>query len=115
MERVWLFDFDTLTWSPRKCSNGRTDWIFGHAINRGPCMYALGMHGKEDQPGPCQVSFAPVPAFEIWWEPESSGMPQTAAPMLWLWAYTAEMSSMASPATARKALHVVPRRLDDLW
>ena len=64
MERVWLFDFETLTWSARKCSNGRTDWIFGHAIKRGPCMYALGMHGKEDQPGPCQVSPATGPAVE---------------------------------------------------
>ncbi len=81
MECVWLFDFDSLTWSARKCSNGCTDWIFGHAIKRGACMYALGMHGKEDQPGPCQVSSASVPAvLRAWWDPEFMGMPQVAGP-----------------------------------
>ena len=82
MERVWLFDFDTLTWSAKKCSSGRKDWIFGHAIKHGPAMYALGMHGREDQPGPCQVSLPAVPAFlRAWRDPESFGMPRVAGPV----------------------------------
>lgn len=42
MDRVFLFDFDSRTWSCRMCKNVQPQWTFGHAVKRGRSIFAFG-------------------------------------------------------------------------